>query len=188
MQSVQLILRFTINDPNIFYISKLKHGVLKMKKMITSPNKNLKLNDPNPAGFELESKNSLVYTGKNPCRNGKERRSVATGYHRSGRSLYRWKARKPNKREDFEPSPRGSGTSKDAIIGAVQRGGKVVAQLAPELTGRTILEFIRSVVNLKDSELMTDESRLYSQIGRELKHSVINHQVQFADGDKHTNT
>jgi len=98
------------------------------------------------------------------------------------------KPRKPNKREDFEPSPRGSGTSKDAIIGAVQRGGKVVAQLATELTGRTILEFIRSVVNLKDSELMTDESRLYSQIGRELKHSVINHQVQFADGDKHTNT
>ena len=98
------------------------------------------------------------------------------------------KPRKPNKREDFKPSPRGSGTSKDAIVGALQRGGKVVAQLASELTGRTILEFIRSVVNLKDSELMTDESRLYNQIGRELKHSVINHQVQFADGDTHTKT
>ena len=44
------------------------------------------------------------------------------------------KPRKPNKREDFEPSKRGRGTEKDAIIGAVQRGGKVVAQLAPNLT------------------------------------------------------
>ena len=43
------------------------------------------------------------------------------------------KPREPNKREDFKPSPRGSGTSKDAIVGAVQRGGKVVAQLASEL-------------------------------------------------------
>ena len=35
------------------------------------------------------------------------------------------KPRKPNKREDDEPAKRGRGTDKDAIIGAVQRGGKV---------------------------------------------------------------
>ena len=98
------------------------------------------------------------------------------------------KPRKPNKREDFEPSKRGRGTEKDAIIGAVQRGGKVVAQLAPKLTGRTILEFIRSAVNLKDSELITDEFQAYNLVGKELKHSVINHKEQYADGDTHTNT
>ena len=59
--------------------------------------------------------------------------------------------RKPNKCEDDEPAHRGCGTGKDAIIGAVQRGGKVVAHLAANLTGRTILEFIRSAVNLKGS-------------------------------------
>ena len=89
------------------------------------------------------------------------------------------KPRKPNKREDFEPSKRGRGTDKDAIIGAVQRGGKVVAQLAPNLTGRTILEFIRSFVNLKDSELITDEFRAYELVGKEMKHTIINHQEQF---------
>ena len=98
------------------------------------------------------------------------------------------KPRKPNKREDFEPSKRGRGTDKAAIIGAVERGGKVVAQLAPNLTGRTILEFIRSVVNLKDSELITDEFRAYELVGKELKHTIINHQEQFVDGDTHTNT
>ena len=98
------------------------------------------------------------------------------------------KPRKPNKREDFEPSKRGRGTEKDAIIGAVQRGGKVVAQLAPNLTGRTILEFIRSFVNIKDSELITDEYRAYELVGKEMKHTIINHQEQFVDGDTHTNT
>ena len=59
--------------------------------------------------------------------------------------------RKPNKCEDDEPAHRGCGTDQDAIIGAVQRGGKGVAHLAANLTGRTILEFIRSAVNLKGS-------------------------------------
>ena len=98
------------------------------------------------------------------------------------------KPRKKNKRSYDEPAKRGRGTEKDAIIGAVQRGGKVVAQLAPNLTGRTILEFIRSAVNLKDSELITDEYQAYNLVGRELKHSVINHKEQYADGDTHTNT
>ena len=96
--------------------------------------------------------------------------------------------RKKNKRSDDEPAKRGRGTEKDAIIGAVQRGGKVIAQLAPNLTGRTILEFIRSAVNLKDSELITDEYQADNLGGKKMKHAVINHKEQFADGETHTNT
>ena len=98
------------------------------------------------------------------------------------------KPRKENKKEDREPAKRGRGTDKTAVIGAVERGGKVVAQVAEKLTGQRILEFIRSVVNIKDSELMTDEYHAYHAIGREMKHHVINHQEQYVDGDKHTNT
>ena len=98
------------------------------------------------------------------------------------------KPRKPNKKKDHEPAKRGRGTEKDAIIGAVARGGKVVAQLAKDLTGRTILDFIRRVVNVQDSELMTDEFKAYLAIGKEMKHQIIDHQVQFVEGDKHTNT
>ena len=98
------------------------------------------------------------------------------------------KPRKPNKREDFQPSKRGRGTDKIAVIGAVARGGEVVAEVAKGLTGHDILEFIRRVVNFKESELMTDEYHAYNALGSQLKHHVINHQAQFAEGDKHTNT
>ncbi|MDE0553645.1 MAG: IS1595 family transposase [Candidatus Poribacteria bacterium] len=96
--------------------------------------------------------------------------------------------RKENKKEDREPAKRGRGRDKTAVIGAVERGGNVVAQVAENLTGRTILEFIRCVVNIKESELMTDEYHAYNALGKEMKHHVINHQEQYVDGDTHTNT
>ena len=98
------------------------------------------------------------------------------------------KPRKTNKKEDREPATRGRGTEKDAILGAVARGGKVVAKLATELTGRYILEFIRKHVEMAKSELMTDEFKAYLTVAREMKHQIVHHDVQFVEGDKHTNT
>ena len=98
------------------------------------------------------------------------------------------KPRKENKKEDREPAKRGRGTDKTPVIGAVERGGKVMAQVAENLTGRTILEFIKRAVKIEDSELMTDEFHAYNAIGREMKHQIVNHQEQFVDGDVHTNT
>lgn len=98
------------------------------------------------------------------------------------------KPRKSNKRDDDKPSKRGRGTDKDAIIGAVERGGKVVAKLADDLTGKGILNFIKGAVSIEDSKLITDEYTAYNVIGREMEHAIINHQVQFADGEIHTNT
>lgn len=98
------------------------------------------------------------------------------------------KPRKENKKENREPAKRGRGTSKTAVIGAVERGGQVVAEVAKGLTGRHILEFIRRVVNVKESELMTDEYHAYNTLSSQMKHEVINHQEQYTDGDKHTNT
>ncbi len=98
------------------------------------------------------------------------------------------KPRKENKKEDREPAKRGRGTSKTTVIGAVERGGEVIAQVVENLTGRTILAFIRKVVNIKDSELMTDEHHGYRQFASMMKHEVINHQEQYVEGDKHTNT
>ena len=98
------------------------------------------------------------------------------------------KPRKENKKEDRKPAKRGRGTSKTAVIGAVERGGQVVAEVAKGLTGRDIMQFIRRVVNVKESKLMTDEYHAYNALSSELKHHVINHQEQYVDGDKHTNT
>lgn len=98
------------------------------------------------------------------------------------------KPRKENKKEDRKPAKRGRGTSKTTVIGAVERGGEVVAQVVENLTGRTILQFIRKVVNIQESELMTDEYHGYRQFAAMMKHEVINHEVQYVEGDKHTNT
>ena len=35
---------------------------------------------------------------------------------------------------------------------------------------------------------MTDEYHAYNALSSQLKHHVINHQEQYVDGDKHTNT
>ena len=98
------------------------------------------------------------------------------------------KPRKANKKEDREPAKRGHGTNKTAVIELIERGGKVGAQVVERLTGRTILEFIKKAVKIEDSELMTDEFHTYHEIGQQMKHPVINHQDQYVDGDKHTNT
>ena len=72
---------------------------------------------------------------------------------------------KENKKEDREPAKRGRGTEKTPVIGVVERGGKVVAEVAEKLTGRRILEFIKRAVKVEDSELMTDEYHGYNAIG-----------------------
>ena len=99
------------------------------------------------------------------------------------------KPRKHGKYKDKEPAKRGRGTKKTPVIGAVQRGGKVVAQVAKGLNGRAILEFIRSAVNMKDSELITDEYKAYNLVGQHMKHAIVNHREgQYVEGDAHTNT
>ena len=98
------------------------------------------------------------------------------------------KPRKENKQADREPQKRGRGTDKTPVIGVVERGGKVIAEVAEKLTGRRVLEFIKKAVKVEDSELMTDEFHAYREIGRQMKHHVVNHSEQFVDGDVHTNT
>ena len=98
------------------------------------------------------------------------------------------KPRKPNKRDDDEPSPRGRGTKKTPVIGAAQRGGDVKAQVATDLTGKGILKFILGNVKPDGSKLMTDEFASYRAVRSKMEHNVVNHQEQFVDGDIHTNT
>jgi len=113
---------------------------------------------------------------------------LLTGIIEADETYVGGKPRKRNNKEDLEPVKRGRGTNKDTIIGAVERGGKVVANITTNLTGRTILNFIQKHVNMTDSELMTDEFRGYQRVGQEMKHSIINHKEKYVDGDVHTNT
>jgi transposase-like protein len=98
------------------------------------------------------------------------------------------KPRKPNKRDDDEPSPRGRGTKKTPVIGAVQRGGKVVAKVATDLTSKGILNFVKGNVTPEGSTLITDEYQAYKVVRPTMDHKVIKHKEQFVDGETHTNT
>ena len=98
------------------------------------------------------------------------------------------KRRKDYEKEKGEPRKRGRGTVKDAVLGAVSRGGMVVAQLIPDITGKTIMDFIKCFVKTEDSELYTDKFKGYNAIGKEMKHETINRSEKWEEGAVHTNT
>ena len=98
------------------------------------------------------------------------------------------KPRKSNKRDDDKQNKRGRGTDKTPIIGAVERDGNVIAQVAEDLSGKGILDFIRNAVKTEDSILITDEYQAYNAVRSLMPHATINHQSEYADGWKHTNT
>ena len=92
-------------------------------------------------------------------------------------------------REEGEPAKRGRGTAKDAVLGAVARGGKVVAQLVENVKGKTILDFIKKFVKTEDTELYTDQYRGYNEAREAVrKHETLNRSVKWETGAIHTNT
>ena len=98
--------------------------------------------------------------------------------------------RKANKRKDDEkPKGRGpGGSTKTPVIGAVQRGGEVVAKVADDLTGPGVLKFLRWTIDVTDSTLITDEYGAYRAVRSVMPHQTISHSERYVDGDKHTNT
>ena len=97
-------------------------------------------------------------------------------------------SRKDYDKEEGEPRKRGRGTAKDAVIGAVARGGKVVAELVSDISGETIADFIKRVVNTEDAKLYTDQFKGYNIIGREMEHETINRSEPWEADGIHTNT
>lgn len=100
------------------------------------------------------------------------------------------KPRKGNKRDDDKPNKRGRGTKKVAVIGAVERGGRVVAKVANpgDLSQKGIGKFIARYVDRAGTLLITDEFSGYNRVSEHMLHSVITHARSYADGQVHTNT
>ena len=98
------------------------------------------------------------------------------------------KGKKDTDKETGEPRKRGRGTAKDVVLGAVARGGQVVAELVENAKGSTIAKFIKKFVKTDDSELYTDQHRGYNEIGKEMKHETMNRSEQWEPGGIHTNT
>lgn len=98
------------------------------------------------------------------------------------------KPRKANRRDDRKPNKRGRGTEKAAVLGAIERGGRVVAKAVSSPSGREIAKFIRTTVDRAGTLLVTDEYRGYRPIGNTMNWATVNHQHEYACGLAHTNT
>ncbi len=66
------------------------------------------------------------------------------------------KPRKDNRRDDDKLGKRGRGTRKVPVIGAVERGGNVKAQVANDLSGKGVLRFLKHNVDTAGTVLVTD--------------------------------
>ena len=100
------------------------------------------------------------------------------------------KPRKGNKRDDDTPSKRGRGTKKVPVIGAVERGGRVVAKVASpgDLSAKGIAKFIARFVDPVGTLLITDEYKGYNRVSESMLHATICHAERYADGLTHTNS
>jgi len=98
------------------------------------------------------------------------------------------KPRKNNRRNDDTPNKRGRGTKKMPVIGIVERGGDVRAEMAEKVDGKTLSEFISRNADLGGSLLMTDEYKGYDAMNGKVRRVTIDHSVAYADGLTHTNT
>lgn len=92
------------------------------------------------------------------------------------------------KHDDDDPPKRGRGTKQQPVVGAVARGGKVLAQPSGNVTAKTLKAFLGQFVDVDDSVLVTDEYRGYSRMNEWVPHFAIIHAVAYAQGLIHTNT
>ena len=102
------------------------------------------------------------------------------------------KPRKGNNRDEDgnKPAKRGRGTRKVPVLGAVERGGRVVARVAKpsDLSAKGIAKFMKRFLDPAGTILITDEYAGYKKIGETMLHSVIKHAKSYAEGETHTNT
>ena len=92
------------------------------------------------------------------------------------------------KHDDDDPPKRGRGTKKQPVIGALARGGKVIAKPSDKVTGKTLKAFLGQFVQADDSVLVTDEYSGYNRMNEWVTHFTINHAMAYAQGMIHTNT
>ena len=79
------------------------------------------------------------------------------------------------------------GTNKTAVVGFVERGGKVQTVVVENRKKRILQDEIKKRVEA-GSALYTDELLSYDGLESDYAHKVINHAVQYVDGAVHTNT
>lgn len=149
------------------------------KKSVSSPQLARDLDLTNPTAWYLQQRIRAAMAS--------DQAPMLEGVIEADETFVGGKPRKRNKRDDFPRGGQGR-TGKQAVIGAVERDGNVIAEVARDLTGKGILSFIQSAVSPAAQILVTDENTAYRSVRAILPHSVINHRREYVNGPVHTNT
>jgi transposase-like protein len=87
------------------------------------------------------------------------------------------------------PGRGGLGSGKTPVVGAIARGGNVVARVVQSVDAETLKGFVRETVSTKVSLLVSDEWVGYRGLDHDYPHQVISHtKGQYVVGAIHTNT
>lgn len=93
-----------------------------------------------------------------------------------------------NKHADKKKKGGQGGGNQQAVVGVLQRDGKVFAKKAPNTTQKTLKRFVNDHV-AKGSILSTDEKRAYRILADKFEHITCNHKDKnYVNGIAHTNT
>lgn len=118
-----------------------------------------------------------------------EQRNMLQGMVEMDETYVGGKPRKSADPTNEKKAKRGRGTSKIPVVGMIQRGGKVKAKVMrlPKLTKKVLSAIARANIDTAVSTLITDEYSGYNDIIKFMSHETVNHQVNFVDGNWHTN-
>ena len=119
----------------------------------------------------------------------KDHRELLTGVVEVDETYIGGKPRKGNSGNEGEPRKRGRGTKKTPVVGLVERGGKVKAEVFRKgsLKAKNLSSLVRLSVDTGKTVLIADEYKGYLGIKYFMPHKTINHQKWYVDGDIHTN-
>jgi transposase-like protein len=85
---------------------------------------------------------------------------------------------------------RGRGTKKVPVVGMVERDGNIKAVMVYKggLTSKRLSSLVREHIDIENTTIITDEFKGYCGLAKFSKHEIVNHQVWYVDGFKHTNS
>lgn len=79
------------------------------------------------------------------------------------------------------------GKDKAIVVGALERGGNVRAEVAADRTAKSLLGFVRDHV-VEGSTVYTDSHQAYLRAGATYEHAIVDHNLgQYVNGLIHTN-
>lgn len=133
---------------------------------------------------------SMMHRIRTAMANDPQQEKLLYGIVEADETYVGGRPRKGNRRDGDKPNKRGRGTKKVPVIGAAERGGRVVARPAKpgDLSSRGLSKFISRFVDPRGTVLITDEFGGYKRVGEMMLHATVNHAVEYVNGMIHTNT